>query len=93
MEKYAALKVKQEIDRVLWEIWDPIGVNKISPARDEYSSYVNGVFELLTSNASDDDITVHLLGIVHDRMELRAATVDDMRPTVAAHRAIRLPSC
>ena len=43
MEKYAARSVKQQIDRILWEVWDPIGVNKISPARDEYSGYVNKI--------------------------------------------------
>jgi hypothetical protein len=53
MEKYAARSVKQQIDRILWEVWDPIGVNKISPAPDEYSGDVNGVpfrrfFEICT---------------------------------------------
>jgi hypothetical protein len=92
MEKYAARSVKQQIDRILWEVWDPIGVNKISPARDEYSAYVNGVFQLLTSGASGEEIAQHLLTIVHDRMELKAATVADMRPTVTALRNIALPS-
>ena len=92
MEKYAARNVKQQIDHILWEVWDPIGVNKISPARDEYSGYVNGVFQLLTSGASDDEIAQHLLTIVHDRMELKGATVLDMQPTVTALRAIPLPS-
>jgi hypothetical protein len=92
MEKYAGRSIKQQIDRILWEVWDPIGVNKISPARDEYSAYVNGVFQLLTSGASDEEIAQHLLTMVHDRMELKAATVADMRPTVKALRNIALPS-
>jgi hypothetical protein len=92
MEKYAARSVKQQIDRILWEVWDPIGVNKISPARDEYSGYVNGVFKLLTSGASDEEISQHLLTIVHDRMELRAATAADMQSAVTALRTIALPS-
>ena len=92
MEKYIARSVKQQIDRILWEVWDPIGVNKISPASDEYSGYVNGVFQLLTSGASDEEIARHLLTIVHDRMELNAATLAQMQPTVTALRAISLPS-
>ena len=92
MEKYAARRVKQEIDRVLWEVWDPIGVNKFPDARDEYGMYVNGVFELLTSGASDQSIAEHLLGIVTQRMELAGPTVAQMRRTVAALRAITLPS-
>jgi hypothetical protein len=92
MEKYAARSVKQQIDRILWEVWDPIGVNKISPARDEYSGYVNGVFQLLRPRASDEEIAQHLLTIVHDRMELKAARVAEMQPTVTALRGISLPS-
>ena len=92
MEKYAARSLKQQIDRILWEVWDPIGINKFPDARDEYSAYVNDVFQLLTSGASDHDIAQHLLKIVHDRMELRAATFEDMRPAVSALRAIPLPS-
>jgi hypothetical protein len=92
MEKYAARTVKQEIDRVLWEVWDPIGVNQFSDARDEYSSYVNGVFELLTSGASDESIAEHLLRITTERMELAGPTLAHMRPTVVALRTITLPS-
>jgi hypothetical protein len=92
MEKHAARGAKQQIDSILWEVWDPIGVNKISPARDEYSGYVNGVFQLLTSGASDGELAQHLLTIVHDRMELKAATLTEMQPTVTALRAISLPS-
>ena len=92
MQRYAASSVKQQIDRILWEVWDPIGVNKISPARDEYSGYVYGVFHLLTSGASDKEIAQHLLTIVHELMELKAATLADMQPTVSALRAISLPS-
>ena len=92
-EKHTAHVVKQEIDRVLWEVWDPIGINELPDAPpDEYSSYVNGVFELLVNGASDDAIARHLFAIVADRMELSVATCDDMRPTVRALRKIALPS-
>jgi hypothetical protein len=92
MEKYAARRVKQEIDRVLWEVWDSIGVNRIPNARGEYAMYVNSVFELLTSGASDEAIAEHLLWIATDRMELGGPTIAHMGPTVAALRAIVLPS-
>lgn len=90
MEKYAARRVKQEIDRVLWEVWDPIGVNKFPDARDEYGRYVNGVFELLTSDASDAEIAKHLATITIERMEL--APNVSISLAVAALRAIPLPS-
>jgi hypothetical protein len=50
------------------------------------------VFKLLTSGASDEEISQHLLTIVHDRMELRAATAADMQSAVTALRTIALPS-
>lgn len=92
MEKYAARRIKQEIERVLWEVWDPIGVNQFSDARDEYSSYVNEVFELLTSGASDESIAEHLLRIATQRMGLASPTLAHMRLTLAALRTITLPS-
>jgi|SRR5271165_2779024 len=90
IEKYQARALKQQIDRILWEVWDPIGVNTIAP-RDEYSSYVNRIFELLVSGATDDEIATHLYGIAADRMGLSGATVEAMRPTVAALRTIEIP--
>jgi len=76
----------------MWEVWDPIGVNQDPNARDEYSSYANGLFELLVNGVSDEAIAAHLLAIVVDRMALGGATVEQMRPTVEALREIRLPS-
>jgi hypothetical protein len=91
MEKYAARKVKQEIDRVLWQVWDPIGVNRTPNARGEYAMYVNSVFVLLNSGASDESIAEHLVRIATDRMGLAGPTIAHMHPTVAALRAIVLP--
>jgi hypothetical protein len=70
--------------------WDPIGVRDEPNAQDEYDGYLGGVFALLTSGASDDQINEHLLRIVTDRMELRAKK-EDMQGTVSALRQIQLP--
>jgi hypothetical protein len=91
MDKYAARQVKTEVGRVLWEVWDPIGVNDEPNARDEYSGYVNGVFELLTSAATHEDIAEHLREIAIQRMGLPRLELADTSPTVSALRAIRLP--
>jgi hypothetical protein len=91
MQKYEAGRVKQVIEEILWQVWDPIGMKEITDApRDEYSGYVNRVLELLTSGASDDVIANHLLQIATERMGLTEFTIADMRPTVAALRAIEL---
>ena len=88
MEKYAARKVKQEISRILWEVWDPIGVNTYPQARDEYDSYVNEIFILLVDGASDEAISKRLLHIASETMGLSYPTLEHMMPTVTALRAI-----
>jgi hypothetical protein len=89
IDKYAARSIKQDIRRVLMDVWDPIGVKGIPNAHDEYDSYINTVFEWLTSGASDDDIAKGLLHIASVIMGL-APTLEGMRPTVQALRNISL---
>lgn len=48
---------------VLWEDWDPIGVNDCPEAHDEYDSYVGGVCALLLSNADASRLRQHLAHI------------------------------
>lgn len=91
MEKYAARELKQRINKVLWKVWDPIGVNDEPTTEDEYDSYVNPVFESLVGGDSDEVIANKLLDIVHNRMELRGATIADMLPTVKALRELKPP--
>ena len=50
----------EEINRVLWEEWDPIGVGKHEWIRDEYKSYVPSVFKLLMQNESTNIIAHRL---------------------------------
>ena len=49
MSKYSekAKKIHQDIQKVLIDEWDPIGVGGISEARDEYDSYVSTIYKLL----------------------------------------------
>jgi len=48
------------IDDLLWEEWDPIGINDIPEARDEYSSYTPQIFSLAIHGASHEDIVEKL---------------------------------
>jgi len=54
-------KIYKLIDEILWKDWDPIGVNDIPSARDEYQSYTPQVFSLKTANADPEKIAQHLL--------------------------------
>lgn len=50
----------QAVDLILWNDWDPIGINDIAP-RDEYQSYTPTIFKLKTSGADKETIakTLH----------------------------------
>ncbi len=58
------------IDELLWNDWDPIGLNEYEEARDEYQSYLPTIFNLKINNADKEAIAQHLLKIETDRMGL-----------------------
>lgn len=53
---------------VLLVDWDPVGIFGIRQAEDEYDSYVEGVFELLRTGATDKQIAAHLLSLQSQHM-------------------------
>ena len=50
------------IDEILWNDWDPIGINDIAP-RDEYQSYVPEIFSMLILNKTESEIANQLYNI------------------------------
>jgi|GEM_PF-378599 len=48
-----------EIDTILWEDWDPIGVNGMAP-RDEYQNYVPQILNLVMQGYSSEEIADRL---------------------------------
>jgi hypothetical protein len=48
-------KLYLEIDEILWNEWDPIGINDSAP-RDEYQSYTPTIFSLKKRGANEDEI-------------------------------------
>ncbi|MFT3886138.1 MAG: hypothetical protein QM724_12140 [Flavobacteriales bacterium] len=66
-----------KVDRLLWEDWDPIGVNDYAPP-DEYRMYVPGIVELLQRGASVEAIAAHLSEITTMRMEIYGTAEQDL---------------
>jgi hypothetical protein len=59
------------IDEILWNDWDPIGINEYKEeARDEYQSYLPKIFNLKIDNAGKELIAQHLLKIETEMMGL-----------------------
>lgn len=64
------LKLYKRIDEILWNDWDPIGVNDIEDARDEYQSYLPHIFRLALEGKDEHRISGSLLASVRDNMGL-----------------------
>ena len=73
-----AQEIQESIRRILFEDWDPIGINDSAPD-DEYDSYVGGIYRLLVSGASEHQIIERLyqlettsMGLSGDRERLKS---------------------
>jgi hypothetical protein len=86
-EKEDSRRIRSEIDRVLWEVWDPIGVNDEPMARDEYANYVGDVYELLIGGKEDKEIRRYLQWVSEERM---CVGKGDESATIKALRLIKL---
>lgn len=51
------------IDTILWEDWDPIGINDSNQVKDEYRGYVPHLLKLKLEGADKTKITRHLTHI------------------------------
>ena len=49
-------QIRGEIRHLSLTGWDPIGVRNVPEAQNEYDSYVFGVYKLLVSGASEQEI-------------------------------------
>lgn len=57
----------KKIDDILWFDWDPIGINDLAP-RDEYQSYVPGIFRLIKSKVDRTGIAERLYKLETETM-------------------------
>lgn len=72
---------------VLLKEWDPIGINDVPEAHDEYDSYVPKICEMLCGDCSDDDVYRHLRWIELEHMGLEG---DEVHTGKSAKRLVDL---
>lgn len=53
-------KLWQQVDLILWEKWDPIGLNDCPEARNEYHSYIKSVVKMIKNGADSYKLSNHL---------------------------------
>src|SRR5437867_11803711 len=86
-----AREIESQIAEILLHDWDPIGVADEPQARDEYDSYIGGVYRLLASGASVAEIEAHLRDIEIRMMEYDETTRDaDVARATAARKLAAL---
>lgn len=70
--------IQAEIRRVLLQAWDPIGIRDNSGQADEYDTYVGGVYRLVASGASAEEIAAHLVRVEREQMGFDQARPVDL---------------
>ena len=58
----------EAIDRLLWREWDPIGVNDLWEAQNEYQAYLPSFWALLTKGETEDVLVAYLRQVEIERI-------------------------
>ena len=69
-----AHEIQDSIREVLIREWDPIHVQGVPEAQDEYDSYIGGVYRLLANGASESEIATHLPSVERESMGFVTST-------------------
>jgi hypothetical protein len=91
MSKTRARAIQEGIRLVLLHDWDPLGVADEPSAQDEYDSYVGGVYRLLASGASAQEIADHLWEIETDVMGISRPDPTVLLPVAEKLIALDIP--
>ena len=73
------LALYEKVDELLWTEWDPIGVNDIPEARDEYYRYLPTIFKLAMDDADEYKISKYLLEFERSSMGMSGNEVNCKR--------------
>jgi len=82
-----ARPIHQEIRDVLLKEWDPIGVQAIPEAQDEYDGYVPMLYSMLIARRPVNEVFEYLLWIESEQMGL---TADRLRTQSIAEKLMSL---
>lgn len=69
-------------------LWDPIGVNGVPEAADEYDNYMGHIQKLVELNASDEWIVRHLRDLEVNAMGLPPSSEEKLMRVANALRCI-----
>jgi len=67
------LELYRGIDEILWDDWDPLGINLLPSNRSEYHEYIPVIFHMVMKNATHLELEQYLDDLVKNRMGLRSS--------------------
>ena len=73
-------RLLKEVEAVLWEDWDPIGVNDTPEAKGEYDSYAGAVFTVAFKTRSALAVAEHLVSVEHSSMGYEKRNPEGLLP-------------
>lgn len=86
-----ANEIGDEIRRILFFEWDPIGLSSDPESpRDEYDDYAGLVYRILVSGGSENDLIDHLYKIERDQIGMSCGDKEMLRPVAKKLLAINL---
>ncbi len=80
------LELYNRLDEILWTDWDPIGVNDVEQARDEYYGYLPHLLRLVLDGAPATQIATYLHGIATKQMGLSSTLSDHVAVAEKVHQ-------
>ena len=95
MEKKEIERLREEVSRILFEVWDPIGVNDLDDPeglanfRSEYREYEIAVLSSLLGGMPEEQIASQLLQIASKTMGVNATYAEE-RSDLAAKALVSL---
>jgi hypothetical protein len=77
----------ETIQKILLKEWDPIGIQDIPEAQDEYDSYISDICELIQSKKTESEVFDYLWRIETEHMGLSG---DKKHTQTIAHKLFKL---
>ncbi len=81
-------QISDAVRKILIEEWDPLGVNEIPEAQDEYDHYVGGVRRLLEAGADKTKLVGHFRHL--EEIDMGIPYRDDKTRECVAEMLLRL---
>lgn len=87
MKKKETQKLYEKVCKILWDDWDPIGVNDTSIANDEYDGYAARICRYILEGADEHALISHLRKL---RISSLGLEPDDEHDCLIAKKLISL---